>query len=291
MSQSMTGFARTLTENSQLSITWECRSVNHRYLEMQFRIPEALRGIEHELRELVRQHLKRGKVDLVLRYDFKAQADSELNLNTNLVQQLFHLQGTLQQHQSTLKELTTADILRFPGVLKEPELEQDSLLSLSKEGLKECLAKLVDARKSEGERVASFIQERVDQVSVHVDALRTFMPQMRERLKQKTLTRLEELQSKPDTDRLEQELVYLAQKMDVDEELDRLESHVTELKKTLEKGVKGNAIGRRMDFLMQEFNREANTLASKSHHADTTQHAVELKVLIEQMREQIQNLE
>lgn len=287
----MTGFARSTAENNELSVVWECRSVNHRYLEMQFRIPDALRSIEHDMREQVRTHLKRGKVDLALKYEYKQTAAGALSLNAELVQQLFHLQGKLQSHHKGLTELTTADILRYPNVLQEEEKNTESLLKLAKQGLDECLLNLVQARGSEGERVAKFIQERVAQVSEHVAAIRLAMPEIRQKLKDKTLNRLAELEQKPDQERLEQEMVYLVQKMDVDEELDRLDSHVIEVNKTLEKAANGQAVGRRLDFLMQEFNREANTLASKSQNSSTTQHAVELKVLIEQMREQIQNLE
>jgi len=289
MSQSMTGFARSSVQNSELSIVWEVRSVNHRYLEMQFRIPEALRSAEHELRELVRAKLKRGKVDLALKYEYKLGTGSELKLNPSLVQQLFVLQDKLRSHQQDLANLTTADILRYPGVLQEEQKNSDTMVELAKRGLSEGLDKLIEVRKSEGERVAEFILERIVQINEHVKALRASMPDLRARLKEKTLARLADLEQKPDQERLEQEMVYLVQKMDVDEELDRLESHVVEVEKTFAKG--DSAIGRRLDFLMQEFNREANTLASKSQHSSSTQHAVELKVLIEQMREQIQNIE
>ena len=294
MSQSMTGFARSNVQNSELNVVWEVRSVNHRYLEMQFRIPEALRSAEHELRELVRNKLKRGKVDLALKYEYKLGSGSELKLNPSLVQQLFHLQDKLKSHQQSLAGLTSIDILRYPGVLQEEEKNSDSLIELSKQALVECLDKLIIARESEGKRVTEFIQDRVILIKEHVNAIRKAMPEIRQRIKDKTLTRLADLEQKPDQDRLEQEMVYLVQKMDVDEELDRLDSHIAELEKTLKASAsdgRNDAIGRRLDFLMQEFNREANTLASKSQNSSTTQHAVELKVLIEQMREQIQNIE
>ncbi len=290
----MTGFARSSVQNSELNVVWEVRSVNHRYLEMQFRIPEALRSVEHDLRERVRTKLRRGKVDLALKYDYKLGSGSDLKLDPGLVQQLFHLQDKLKSHQNDLADLTTADILRYPGVLQEEEKNSASLIELAKQGLDEALDKLIVARHSEGLRVNQFILERTAQIKQHVAAIRMAMPEIQQRLKDKTLAKLAELEQKPDHDRLEQEMVYLLQKMDVEEELDRLDSHIVEAEKILTESASNKAtqaIGRRLDFLMQEFNREANTLASKSQNSSTTQHAVELKVLIEQMREQIQNIE
>jgi len=295
MSQSMTGFARVNVHNQELSLVWEARSVNHRYLEMQFRIPDVLRSIEHELREIVRAKLKRGKIDFSVKYEFKQSSGSELKLDPSLVQQLFHLQDKLKSYQQNLTDLSTADILRYPGVLREEEKNSDSMFALAQQGLSECLDKLIEARGSEGERIVHFIQERVVQIQELTTATRAAMPEIQQRLKEKTLTRLADLEQKPDQERFEQELVYLLQKMDVEEELDRLDSHVIELNKTLKSSLETDkprqAIGRRLDFLMQEFNREANTLASKSQHTSTSQYAVEIKVLIEQMREQIQNIE
>jgi len=291
MTHSMTGFARSAQQDAQFEVTWECRSVNHRYLEVQFRIPDALRAHEHELKELVRKYIKRGKLDLAFKYSVKQKADSEFSLNANLVHQLFNLQSILQSHQKNLSELSAADILRFPGVLVEAEQSLESLETLAKASLEEGLKALAKARASEGQRIGQFISDRLVQINEHVKGLRESIPEISQQLKEKTLAKLNELQVKPDQDRFEQEMVYLLQKMDVDEELDRLDSHIKEVEKTLALAEKGQAVGRRLDFLMQEFNREANTLASKSQAASTTNSAVDLKVLIEQMREQIQNIE
>ncbi len=288
MANSMTGFARAQGENQQLVVIWECRSVNHRYLDINFRIPEQLRALESTLRERISKKLKRGKIDCVLKYEIKHTSASELNLNPERVQQLFHLQTKLQQHHSGIQELSVADILNFSGALDEAKPEESSMQKLALEVLDKTLDALNDARSTEGGRMLEFIQQRSDAVKQHVDALRSLLPEIRDYLRSRVLTKLTELEQKPDQERLEQELVFYAQRLDVDEELDRLDSHIIELNNTL---TLNKPIGRRLDFLMQEFNREANTLASKSQNATSTQHAVELKVLIEQMREQIQNIE
>ena len=288
MANSMTGFARAQGENEHLVIVWECRSVNHRYLDINFRIPEQIRPLESALRERIGKQLKRGKVDCVLKYEIKSSSSMDLNLNAERVQQLFHLQSKLTQHHSSIQCLSVADILNFPGVLDEPKPEESSLQKLALDVLDDALIALNEARAAEGTRMISFIQQRSDSVKQHVDALRTLLPEIREYLRNRVTTKLSEFEQKPDQDRLEQELVFYAQRLDVDEELDRLDSHLAELNETLKQN---KPIGRRLDFLMQEFNREANTLASKSQNATSTQHAVELKVLIEQMREQIQNIE
>ena len=288
MPKSMTGFARCQGENQELTVIWECRSVNHRYLDLNFRLPEQLRSLESSLREKVALVVKRGKLDLGLRYELKKSGSMDLRLNASRVQQLFHLQSNLSQHHSTITELSTADILAFPGVLEEPVPQQDSMDSLALAVLDDTLNALNKARAAEGNRIVDFISQRAVKIAEHINALRELLPEIRANLREKVLGKLLELEQKPDQDRLEQELVFYAQRLDVDEELDRLDSHLTELNKSLKLD---KPVGRRLDFLMQEFNREANTLASKSQHSSSTQHAVELKVLIEQMREQIQNIE
>jgi len=290
MAKSMTGFARAQGENEQLIVVWECRSVNHRYLDINFRVPEQIRPLESAMRELIGKKLKRGKLDCALKYEIKKHCSLDLNLNADRVQQLFHLQTKLTQHYSTIKKLSVADILSFPEVLNETKPEDDSLQQLSLDVLSQAITELNTARSDEGERVIEFIKQRSKSVKEHITALRSLLPEIRAHLKNRVLTKLADLDLdlNPDQDRLEQELVFYAQRLDVDEELDRLDSHLIELNNTLEQN---KPIGRRLDFLMQEFNREANTLASKSQNATSTQHAVELKVLIEQMREQIQNIE
>ena len=288
MAKSMTGFARCQGENPELTVIWECRSVNHRYLDLNFRLPEQLRSLESSLREKVALLVKRGKLDLGLRYELKKSGTLDLRLNASRVQQLFQLQSNLSQHHSTIVELSTADILAFPGVLEEPVPQQDSMDSLVLTVLDETLNALNKARAAEGNRIVDFISQRAVKISEHINALRDLVPEIRANLREKVMGKLLDLEQKPDQDRLEQELVFYAQRLDVDEELDRLDSHLIELNKSLKLD---KPVGRRLDFLMQEFNREANTLASKSQHSSSTQHAVELKELIEQMREQIQNIE
>jgi uncharacterized protein (TIGR00255 family) len=240
------------------------------------------------MRARVSQSIKRGKVDLSLRYEFKKTGAMELGLNIERVQQLFHLQSQLSHHHSTISEFSTAEILGFPGVLEEPSPDEESLQALALKVLEQTLLEINESRTAEGNRTIEFVALRAARVKTHIDELRKLLPEIRSHLRDKVTSKLKDLAIKSDPDRLEQELVFYAQRLDIDEELDRLDSHLFELNKTLKQN---KPIGRRLDFLMQEFNREANTIASKSQNANSTLHAVELKVLIEQMREQIQNIE
>jgi len=242
MIRSMTAFARAEDEGEWGVITWELRSVNHRYLEVTLRLPEDLRALEPRLRERAAARLGRGKLEAVLRW-----------------------RQTLAQG-GDLEPVQEAAVRLFETALDE----------------------LVVTREREGARIRELLAARLDAMAPLVAGVRDRLPEVRARIRERLSARLEELVAKPDADRLEQELVYIAQKMDVDEELDRLEAHIAEVRQVLERD---EPVGRRLDFLMQELNREANTLASKSADAETTRAAVDLKVLIEQMREQVQNVE
>lgn len=289
MTSSMTGFARREERGEWGSFAWELRSVNHRYLEVGMRLPEDFRILETAIREKVSARLGRGKVDVALRWD-KAEADAAgLEINLPLVRQLRDVHRQLGKVlESGSDSLGPMDVLRWPGVIREAERDLEPLHQAALVVLDAALDDLVENRRAEGERIAVLLEDRVASVQDIVALVRKRMPVIRENLRERLNARLEEITAQPDQDRLEQELVYQAQKMDVDEELDRLESHVTELRDALRRE---EPVGRRLDFLMQEFNREANTLGSKSQDTETTRASVDLKVLIEQMREQIQNVE
>lgn len=289
MIQSMTAFARKdrHIDEQGTTLVWEVKSVNHRYLEVTPRLPDAFRELDGPVRELCRKRLNRGKVDIGLRYQADA-GETSINLDETLVSELgsaLHRIGELIQHPAPV---SPADVLRMPGVLQTREADFGALLKPALALLDETLSSLVETRAREGQALAAMITDRLDGILVQVARTRVALPRIQEAQRTRLKKRIEDVIASPDPDRLEQELVLLAQKMDVAEELDRLEAHVTEVRRAVEQG---GHVGRRLDFLMQELNREANTLASKSIDTETTQAAVELKVLIEQMREQIQNIE
>jgi len=284
----MTGFARCQSRAPAGTLTWELRTVNHRYLEINLRIPEELRSQETRYREIVNACLSRGKVECNLRFRPEMTVPSGIEINQEfsvaLARVCQHLNDILHQPS----EVNAIDFLKWPGVIKETPQDMKPIFDASETLLESALAELIENREREGERLREIVQQRCAGMQEQVDCVRKLLPDIRQAYRDKLLARLQELKSEPDMERLEQELVYLAQKMDVDEEIDRLESHLKELLLVLDRD---EAVGRRLDFLMQELNREANTLGSKSVDIKTTQAAVELKVLIEQMREQIQNIE
>lgn len=288
MIHSMTGFARREARWEWGSLSWEIRSVNHRYLEVNWRLPEELRHLEADFRKLAGQHLKRGKVECALRLRWSDEDDRGMQLRMSMLQRLKEALDTVSAQIGNCAPVSPLDVLRWPGVVEEQQHDTDPAQSAALELLDATLLELTEARRREGERISLMLSERCDGVAEMVASTRERLPEIRELLRQRLLDRIAKLELEPDHDRLEQELVLQAQKMDVDEELDRLDSHVAEVRRILRAD---EAAGRRLDFLMQEFNREANTLASKSQALETTRVGVELKVLIEQMREQIQNVE
>jgi len=287
MTRSMTAFARQEAEHEWGSLSWEIRSVNHRYLEPHLRLPENLKELEGFLREQLRKNLSRGKVECTLRFIPDAK-EQQLVVNPayaqEVVQAAEQLQGMLKEHQP----LDPLELLRWPGVLQDTKLDMDLVKKSAKELFGAALKDLIEGRGREGAELATLINQRLDAISDIVKEVREKMPQILQNQRDNLHQRLEELKAELEEGRIEQEIALLAQKADVDEEMDRLDTHVQEVRRVLKQ--KG-PIGRRLDFLMQELNREANTLSSKSIVASTTQCAVELKVLIEQMREQIQNIE
>lgn len=289
MPRSMTGFARREAKLSWGTVIWEVRSVNHRYLEPGFRLPEDFREMEPALRDALRKTLQRGKIEASLSVQFEQENDTELGVNFHKVGQLAN---AVQQIRAQLGDqaalINPLELLKWPGVMQKQELERDVMHAAVLEVFNEALALLIEHRDREGAELAQHILHRLDSVSAQVAAVRARLPEILHSQREKLQAKIAALQIDLDAERLEQEIALLAQKADVDEELDRLDTHVIEVKRTLEQT---DSVGRRLDFLMQELNREANTLSSKAIVADTTQAAVELKVLIEQMREQVQNIE
>lgn len=288
MIRSMTAFARREAHTPFGQLTWELRSVNHRYLEISARLPEELRALEPRLREAANQRLGRGKLECNLRFRPDTEASTGIELNTDLLQRVVTACSEAGARLESAAPISPLDLLRWPGVVREPERDLGPLQAAAAELLEQALDELVESREREGAQIHALLTARCDAMEALVKAQRQRLPEVQARLREKLQTRLGELQAQADQDRLEQELVYLAQKLDVDEELDRLAGHIIEVRRVLEQA---EPVGRRLDFLMQEFNREANTLGSKSADAETTKTAVELKVLIEQMREQVQNVE
>jgi uncharacterized protein (TIGR00255 family) len=289
MPRSMTGFARREAKLPWGTLVWEIRSVNHRYLEPSFRLPEDFREIEPHLRDAMRKALQRGKVEASLNLHWEQEGENELGLNLTKVAQLTkaaqQINGLLGDVAAPVNAL---EILRWPGVIQKQELDRDAMHQAALELFDSALEGLIEHRSREGAELEQLILSRLDSVSTQVVKVRARMPEILAAQREKLQAKLSALQVELDPERLEQEIVLLAQKADVDEELDRLDTHVIEVKRSLKQT---DSLGRRLDFLMQELNREANTLSSKSIVSDTTQAAVELKVLIEQMREQIQNIE
>ncbi|MAZ70014.1 YicC/YloC family endoribonuclease [Porticoccus sp.] len=287
MPSSMTAFARHSIECHWGTAAWEIRSVNHRYLETGFRMPETVRDLEATLRELTRKHLQRGKVDCTLQLNIAKQS-GEVAINQPLAEQYITASEQLARLMADPAKISPLDILRWPGVLSEPEIDREELKNTLLRLFEETLDQLVEGRRREGGKLGELVEQRLDGIAVQLATVRSRLPELLAAQRQKLIDRLQEVSTDLDQNRLEQELVLIAQRADVDEELDRLDTHLGEIRRVLQRQ---EPIGRRLDFLMQELNREANTLSSKAIATDTTNAAIELKVLIEQMREQIQNIE
>ncbi|PNS10750.1 YicC family protein [Mixta theicola] len=287
MIRSMTAYARRETKGEWGSAAWELRSVNQRYLETYIRLPEQFRSLEPVIRERLRNRLTRGKIECNLRFDADPSAQSALILNQPLAKQLLEAAQWVKQ-QNADGAIDPVDILRWPGVMSAQEQDLDAINAELIAALELAIDDFITARESEGAALKGMIEQRLEGVSAEVKKVRAWMPDILKWQRDRLVTKLEEAELQLDNNRVEQELVMMAQRIDVAEELDRLEAHVKETYNILKKK---EAVGRRLDFMMQEFNRESNTLGSKSINADVTASAIELKVLIEQMREQIQNIE
>ncbi len=288
MLRSMTAFGRRESTHAWGSLAWEVRSVNHRYLETSVRMPDELRMLEAAVRDRVAARVRRGKVECTLRWKRENLSQEALQVNDALAQSVIKACHALEGYMMNAARLSPIDVLRWPGVVREPEQDLQPVQKAVLDDFEAVLDDFVATREREGEKIREMLGTRNEAVGRLVAEQRDRSPAALQRLREKLLARLAEVDVQADPNRLEQELVFLAQKMDVDEELDRLQTHVGELARILDLD---EPVGRRLDFLMQEFNRESNTLGSKSTDAETTQTAIDLKVLIEQMREQIQNLE
>jgi len=291
MALSMTAFARADKQTKLANYTWEIRSVNSRYLELHFRLPDALKSLEEPLREILRKRLSRGKIECSLAFNPQAQ-NQTLNINEALVAQINAAADSVHNIIGPGNALNGLEILKWPGVLTAPSLDtkeasQDALSSFN-----HALDALLDMRKREGSALTLFIEQRLDNIDTEMEKVNAILPSILLAQRENLNKKLEKITLKVDNDRLEQEIILVLQKADIDEELDRLKAHLIEVRHILGSSVNSREpVGRRLDFMMQELNREANTLSSKSISHLTTKIAVELKVLIEQMREQIQNLE
>jgi len=289
MIRSMTGFAGVEHQYKFGRLSWEMRSVNHRYLDFNLHLPEEFRPLEADIRQCLGQHLSRGKVDVTLRFFAAPGATGGgLELNRALAGELLSLHTELAGMASTDQQADINQLLKWPGLIEEKRPDLVPLNTAAMELLTKAVQELQAGRGREGEQMAKAISERLAGISILIAKVRTWLPEIRVALKQRTLDRVADLKQPLEPGRIEQEVAFLAQKIDVDEELDRLDAHVEEAYRVLDLT---EPVGRRLDFLMQEFNRESNTLSSKSVDPRTTQAAVDLKVLIEQMREQVQNIE
>lgn len=288
MIRSMTSFARCVAQGEWGSLQLELRSVNHRYLELNLRLPETLRVLEPKIRERVNKRLGRGKVDCNVHFQPPVDLPDELTINEALVKKLAHASREVDALLYNPSPVNSLDVLQWPGVMQAPALDQGQLNSETLLLLDTAIEEMSENRGREGEKLKAIILKRCDAAEEVVKTVQTRLPEVLEAVRSRLRERLAELRHELDESRLEQEMVIAAQKLDVDEEMDRLATHITEVRSVLELD---KPVGRRLDFLMQELNREANTLGSKSADTETTRASVELKVLIEQMREQVQNIE
>ena len=288
MLSSMTAFARIETDSPWGRISWEIRSVNHRYLDLSFRMPEEFRPLEHGLRDFARKQLDRGKIECSMRLQAPDQSDQTPQINAATLKGLSDVEAQLLEVMPGATPLSVKELIAWPGVFSEPEIDSADQQKVVTKLFKQALESLKENRAREGADLYEVINARLERMREEVIKVGKILPDVLEAQRKRLKDRLQELDVELDPGRIEQEVVLVAQKMDVDEELDRLRAHIGEVQRIID----GSGVaGRRLDFMMQELNREANTLSSKSIAHDTTRSAVELKVLIEQVREQIQNIE
>ena len=284
---SMTGYANTSADFSSGSLSLELRSVNNRYLDIQMRMPDELRGLESAMREAISASVQRGKVECRINYAAR-DTQNRAQLNRDLLQQLAVWNQQVQQAMPDARSLSVADVLRWNGMLETPGDDSEILQITLFDLLKNCLREFSASRAREGEKLKDFLLQRVEKIEALRVAAMPHIPAAIAAYEQKLVTRLRDAMQNSEDERVRQEIVMYASKVDVDEELSRLANHLGEMRRIL---AAGGAVGKRLDFLMQELNREANTLGSKSVDAEVSRSAMEMKILIEQMREQIQNLE
>jgi len=288
MIRSMTAFARRDGHTNGGQLIWELRSVNHRFAEISLRLPDELRALEPQIRDVISAVIKRGKVDASLRLKWESGEREDVIVNQRQAQSVLNACSVIEALMDNPARINPLDVLQWSGVLQSAELDLSQLGADVMALLDGALEELRETRAREGEKLAELLRQRCQSIHDQLGLVRKHLPEILQAQRQRLQKRLEEVSATLDTERLEQEVVLLAQKMDVDEELDRLDLHLTEMDRILSQS---EPVGRRLDFLMQEFNRESNTRASKSVAGVTSQAAVEMKVLVEQMREQIQNIE
>ena len=287
MIYSMTGYAVAARELESAVLNLELRSVNHRYLDIQFRMPDELRVIEPALREALAARLNRGKIECRISYA-PTPGRKGVELEQELLRELVALNARVRAALPAARDLSVSDVLRWPGILGSDTLDVDALRTVCRGLLDEVLEEFAVSRAREGEKLKAMLLERASAIGMRITEVAPRMPQVIAGFQEKLASRLKEALTNADDDRIRQEVALFANKIDVDEELTRLATHITELRRILDQG---GAVGKRLDFLMQELNREANTLGSKAADITITQVSMELKLLIEQMREQIQNIE
>jgi len=287
MIHSMTAFAREQADGPWGRLTWELRSVNHRYLDIGLRLPEELRGLEAGVREAAGARIRRGKVEAGLRFEPPAVPET-FDIDESMARQIIRTAARLKELDAHLSPLATAELMRWPGVMKSAAADPETVTAEALALFRRALDSFVETRAREGTRLQEFLLARLEAAGRVADEVRTLLPGVVEAQRERLKVRVAECQASVDPQRLEQEIVLFATRIDVSEELDRLQAHLAEIRRLLGEG---GGIGRRLDFLMQELNREANTLGSKAADLRFTNASVELKVLIDQMREQIQNIE
>ena len=288
MIHSMTAYGRVENSEGQNSISCEIRSVNHRYSEISIRLPEELRPLEQKIRDRISGKIKRGKIECNIRIEKHNAYDEALSINQDLLKNIIEASKRINSDLSTSAPLDSLDLLRWPGVLEKSTLDVEEIGKLLFPLLNEAIDIVIDTRQREGEKIKKMLTDRCTKIKEIISNVKKQIPDILKNYRKKLIQRVQEISDELDNDRLEQELLFLSQKADIEEEIDRLNAHADEVVRVIDQK---EPIGRRLDFLMQEMNRESNTLGSKSNHIYTSNASVELKVLIEQMREQIQNIE
>ena len=285
---SMTAYGRVENSDNQNSISCEIRSINHRYSEISIRLPDELRPLEQKIRNHISDKIKRGKIECNIRIEQQDAYNEALSINKDLLKNIIEVAEKINSNLSTSTSLNSLDLLRWPGVLRKKTLDVKKIDKLLFKLVDEAIDIVIDTRQREGKKIKKMITDRCSKIKKIINDVRKKMPTILKSFRKKLTDRVQEISSELDNERFEQELLYISQKMDIEEEIDRLNAHIDEVIRVIDQ--KG-PIGRRLDFLMQEMNRESNTLGSKSYHIKTSNASVELKVLVEQMREQIQNIE
>ena len=284
----MTAYGRVENSEGQNSISCEIRSVNHRYSEISIRLPEELRPLEQKIRDHISGKIKRGKIECNIRIEKHNAYDESLSINQDLLKNIIEAAKRINSDLSTSAPLDSLDLLRWPGVLEKSTLDAEEIGKLLFPLVNEAIDIVIDTRQREGEKIKKMLTDRCTKIKEIISNVKKQIPDILKNYRKKLTQRVQEISDELDNDRLEQELLFLSQKADIEEEIDRLGAHVDEVVRVIDRK---EPIGRRLDFLMQEMNRESNTLGSKSNHIYTSNASVELKVVIEQMREQIQNIE